>query len=90
VWQRWLAHDPVRMVGEPAHAEALRALRLLFLDCGTKDEYHLDCGLRLFRSRLDALGIPAVVEEFDDDHRSVSYRYDVSIPKLLQALRPEA
>jgi enterochelin esterase family protein len=90
VWQRWLAHDPVRMVGEPAHAEALRALRLLFLDCGTKDEYHLDCGLRLFRSRLDALGIPADVEEFDEDHRSVSYRNDVSIPKLLQALRPEA
>jgi hypothetical protein len=33
VWARWLAWDPVRMV--PAHADALRGLRAIYLDGGT-------------------------------------------------------
>ncbi len=40
VWQRWLDWDPVRMV--PAHAEALRGLRAIWIDAGTRDEYRLD------------------------------------------------
>lgn len=86
VWERWLAHDPVRMIEEPRHAAGLRALRTLFLDCGTDDEFQLHLGLRLFRRGLERLGIPHEVEEFPDDHRSISYRYDVSIPKLARAL----
>src|SRR5579871_1205415 len=37
VWARWLAWDPVRMV--PHHAEALRGLRAVWLDAGTRDEW---------------------------------------------------
>jgi len=88
VWARWLANDPVEMVRRPECADALRGLRLLFLDCGSEDEYCLHLGLRLFRKRLGELGIAAEVEEFPDDHRSVSYRYEVSVPKLLAALEP--
>ena len=36
VWERWLAKDPVRMA--PLHADALRSLRAVYIDAGTKDE----------------------------------------------------
>jgi len=84
VWQRWLEHDPLRLL--ESHAAALRSLRLLYLDCGTRDEFSLQHGARLFSRRLRELGIPHEYEEFDDGHRNVSYRYDTSLPKLARAL----
>ena len=42
VWSRWLAWDPVRMV--PAHADALRGLKAIYLDGGTQDEWYLELG----------------------------------------------
>ncbi|HEX5137663.1 MAG TPA: alpha/beta hydrolase-fold protein [Planctomycetota bacterium] len=87
VWARWKEHDPVEMVYR--HADALKRLKLLFLDCGSEDEYHLHLGMRLLAKRCKELGIACEVEEFPDDHRSVSYRYDVSIPKLASAITAE-
>ncbi|MFI5403103.1 MAG: alpha/beta hydrolase [Planctomycetota bacterium] len=84
VWARWREHDPVEMVR--SHADALRRLKLLFLDCGSDDEYQLHLGMRLFAKRCAELGIACEVEEFPDDHKSISYRYDVSVPKLARAL----
>jgi enterochelin esterase family protein len=84
VWRRWLAHDPLVLL--ESHADALRSLRLLHLDCGTRDEYHLQHGARRFARRLAALGVPHAYEEFDDGHRHVGYRYDVSLPRLARAL----
>ncbi len=84
VWARWLEHDPLVMLDR--HAEALRSLRLLYLDCGTRDEFHLHHGARLFARRLDELGIAHEREEYDDGHMNVSYRYDVSLPRLARAL----
>jgi S-formylglutathione hydrolase FrmB len=86
VWARWLEHDPLRLLER--HADALRSLRLLYLDCGTKDEFHLHHGARLFCRRLRALGIPHEYEEFDDGHMNVAYRYDVSLPRMGAALAP--
>jgi len=86
IWRRWRDHDPVVMVERRDYQAALRNLRLLYLDCGSDDEYQLHLGMRLFCKRLDALGIAHEVEEFPDDHRSISYRYDVSVPKLARAL----
>jgi enterochelin esterase family protein len=86
VWRRWKANDPVEMVGRPGCAQALRDLRLLYLDCGSDDEYQLHLGQRLFCRRLEEAGIAHESQEFPDDHRSVSYRYDVSVPKLASAL----
>jgi len=37
-------------------------------------------------SRLTALRVPFEHEEFDDGHRSINYRYDVSLPKMAAAL----
>lgn len=84
VWARWLAWDPVEMVGR--YADALRSLRLLFIDCGTRDEYNLHFGARRLVQRLREHGIAHEYEEFDDGHRDISYRYDVSLPKLAAAL----
>ncbi|HEX6287582.1 MAG TPA: alpha/beta hydrolase-fold protein [Herpetosiphonaceae bacterium] len=84
VWARWLEHDPVELVAR--YADNLRQLRLLFFDCGTRDEYNLHYGARILARRLKAAGVAFEHQEFDDDHRSISYRNDVSLPKLAAAL----
>lgn len=83
-WARWLRHDPVRLVD--AHADALRSLRLLYVDCGARDEWNLHHGARALARRLEAAGVPHVHEEFDDDHKQIDYRMDVSLPRLAAAL----
>ena len=83
VWQRWLDWDPVRMV--PAHAEALRGLRAIWIDAGTRDEYHLDLGAEAFRAALRNIGIADEVvhfELFDAGHGSIEYRYPMSLAWL--------
>jgi enterochelin esterase family protein len=85
VWARWLEHDPVELAAQ--YADNLKQLKLLFIDCGTRDEYNLHYGARILAHRLRALGVPFEHEEFDDDHRSIGYRYDVSLPKLAQTIR---
>ena len=84
VWRRGLEHDPLVLLER--HAEALRSMRLLYLDCGTKDEWNLHLGARLFARRLRELGIEHEHQEFDDGHMSVQYRYDVTLPKMARAL----
>jgi S-formylglutathione hydrolase FrmB len=84
VWRRWLEHDPLTELER--HGDALRSLRLLYLDCGTKDDFHLHHGARAFTRRLGELGIGHEYQEFDDGHTNVSYRYDVSLPRLARAL----
>lgn len=83
-WARWLAWDPTRMVD--AHADALRSLRGLYLDCGVRDQYNLVHGARRFHRALDRLGIAHRYDEFDDDHTAVDYRMDESLPFLARAL----
>ena len=49
VWAQWLEKDPVRMA--PAHADALRSMRRIYLDAGNRDEYYLDLGAQAFARR---------------------------------------
>jgi enterochelin esterase family protein len=86
VWTRWLENDPVRMV--EGTADALRSLGLLYLDCGTRDEWNLHLGARMLAQRLREKRVRHVHEEFDDGHLSIPYRYDVSLPLLTRALAP--
>jgi S-formylglutathione hydrolase FrmB len=87
VFARWLAFDPVERV--PKHARELKDLRLRYLDCGRRDEYGLDIGARLVAERIRSLGLSVIHEEFDDDHRNVGYRYEVSLPALAAVLDKE-
>jgi enterochelin esterase family protein len=84
VFARWLAFDPVERVTH--NAAALERLRLRYLDCGRRDEYGLDIGARLVAERIRELGLDVRHEEFDDDHRNVGYRYEVSLPALAEVL----
>ena len=86
VWERWLANDPVRMID--GSLDALRSQRLIYLDCGTKDEWLLDVGARRAAARMRAHGLDVVHEEFDAGHMNIPYRYDVSLPMLTKALVP--
>ena len=86
VWARWLAADPAELAEQ--YADNLRRLRLLYMDCGTRDEFNLQYGARVVARRLQALDIPHDYEEFEDGHMSVQYRYDVSLPRLARALTP--
>lgn len=86
VWERWLAHDPIRMIDQ--RAQALQSQRLVFLDCGRKDEWFLDVGARWATEKIRALGVDVVHEEFDAGHMSIPYRYDRSLPLLTKALSP--
>jgi len=89
VWQRWLAHDPITLLEAGPYIEALRRLRLIYLDCGNRDEYALHYGARIFSQRLTRLNIPHHYEEFDGGHRSTQFRYDVSlkaISKMFEAV----
>jgi enterochelin esterase family protein len=88
VWARWLEHDPVQLVER--YADNLKKLRLLFIDCGSRDEFNLHFGARTFVRKLKALGVPHEYEEFDDGHMNVSYRYEVSLPKITAALTAAA
>ena len=83
-WANWLAHDPV--VKLEKQSDNLRRLKALYIDCGASDQFNLVYGARRFARRLDALAIAHRYEEFDDNHSTVDYRMDVSLPYLAAAL----
>ncbi len=84
VWQRWKAWDPVEMLDH--HAKDLKKLDCVFVDCGTRDQFALHHGARIFAEKARRLGVRLIHEEFDDDHTSISYRYDRSFAILQRTL----
>jgi len=84
-WKRWLAHDPIHMVGK--HRNALKSLRGIFIDCGWKDQYNIHYGTRILSRELGKAGIKHVYEEFNDNHSGIDYRMDRSLPFLTRALK---
>ena len=86
VWARWLAWDPVRMV--ETHADALRGLRAIYIDSGSRDEYFLDLGAEAFRRALERIGVTDVFFElFDARHGAIEYRYPLAIRYLAERLQ---
>lgn len=86
VWNRWLAWDPVRMAETARYRDALRRLAYVYVDGGSRDEYGLDLGARIFASVARRQGAQVDFEEFDGVHGDGGPRYDVMIPRLLKAL----
>jgi S-formylglutathione hydrolase FrmB len=84
VWAQWLEKDPVRMA--PAHADALRSMRRIYLDAGMSDEYYLDLGATAFGAELDKLGVEHSLELFDGKHGGIAWRYPGAIRELVLAL----
>jgi S-formylglutathione hydrolase FrmB len=91
VWDRWLARDPVRMAASPEHAEALRSLKAIWIDAGTKDEFYLDAGAVAFRRAVEAAGVAderVHFELFDGGHSGIEYRYPLALAWLASRLTP--
>jgi hypothetical protein len=87
VWDRWLAWDPVQMA--EAYAEALRSLRAVWIDAGTKDDYFLDLGAQAFRDELTRIGVDddrVHFELFDATHAGIDYRYPLALTWLAARL----
>jgi S-formylglutathione hydrolase FrmB len=86
-WQRWLDWDPVRMVDR--YADELRGLRAVWIDAGTRDDYHLDLGAQAFRDGLARIGVPeekVYFELFDATHAQIEYRYPLALTWLAHRL----
>jgi len=86
VWTKWLAQDPVRMVAEERYRTNVRKLAYLYVDGGTRDEYSLDVGARIFATEARRAGAHVDLEEFDGIHSDGGPRYEVMIPRLLTSL----
>lgn len=83
-WANWLKWDPVLMAD--ASIANLKSLKGLWIDCGDVDQYNLVYGARRLHRNFEAAGVAHVYEEFPDDHSSVDFRMDRSLPFLARAL----
>jgi hypothetical protein len=83
-WANWLRQHPV--VAIETQADNLRRLKVLYIDCGEKDQFNLLYGARRFVRRLNELGIAHRSEEFPDNHSGIDYRMDEGLPFLAKAL----
>ncbi|GAA0770668.1 enterochelin esterase [Roseibium denhamense] len=83
-WGAWLEWDPVEIVER--HIDALKSLKGLWIDCGDVDQYNLVYGARRLNAKLSAAGVDHVYEEYPDNHSSIDYRMDKSLPFLANAL----
>jgi hypothetical protein len=93
VWARWLAHDPVHMAAEDRYAGALRSMRAIWIDAGTRDDYYLDLGAAAFRRAVAEAGVPddrVHFELFDATHAAIEYRYPLGVAWLLRRLTQAA
>ncbi|MCI0449062.1 MAG: esterase family protein [Chlorobi bacterium] len=80
IWNRWLKFDPVRLVEK--YKRNLKKLKLIFVDCGTRDEFNLQAGARMFSDKLRKNGIKYFHQEFNDGHMNIQYRYDESFSRI--------
>ena len=83
-WKNFMAWDPVEMV--ETRAEGLKKLNALYIDCGDLDQYNLVYGARRMHKALIRHGVAHTYQEFADNHSSVDYRMDVSLPLLAKVL----
>jgi S-formylglutathione hydrolase FrmB len=83
-WQNWLQWDPLEMI--PRYHANLKSLKFIFIDCGIYDQHYLHFGARRLNRVLNEYQIPHVFEEFPDNHSSLDYRLDRSLPLMAQAL----
>jgi S-formylglutathione hydrolase FrmB len=85
-WRQWRRHDPIHLVER--YRSNLKTLKGIFIDCGWRDQYHIQYGSRILSKRLREHRIEHTYEEFDDTHSGIDYRMDRSLPFLYRALHP--
>ena len=85
VWKRWLEHDPLSRLD--ASLTALRKMSLIYVDAGNRDEHGLHFAARMLNDALAKHRLPVRYDEFEGGHRGTSWRYEVSLPQIVEALR---
>jgi enterochelin esterase-like enzyme len=85
-WRNWQRHDPINLVSK--YRKNLKTLRGIYIDCGSRDQYHIHFGSRILSKRLKEERIRHTYHEFPDNHSDIDYRMDVSLPFLYKALKP--
>lgn len=85
VWAKWLEQDPLRRID--ASTAALRAMSLIYVDAGNRDEHGLHFAARTLNDELSKRGLPVHYDEYEGGHRGTSWRYEVSLPQIVDALR---
>ena len=79
-WDNWKRWDPLELI--KVHGDALRTMKVLFLDCGNQDQYNIQFGTRLLSNELNQRSINHVYEEFEGTHSGIDYRLDISFSLL--------
>ena len=85
VWTRWLEHDPLERI--ETSSAALQTMSLIYVDAGNRDEHGLHFAARTLEDALSRRGLPVHYEEYEGGHRGTSWRYEVSLPQIVEALR---
>lgn len=90
VWQRWLAWDPVRMLGQDRLADALLSMRGIWLDAGLQDDFHLDLGAQAIADRLRSRGVDEDRLHFElvpGDHWTIEGQFPAALRWLAGRLQ---
>ncbi len=80
VWAKYLAWDPVRMID--SHAEGLKKLQFLQLECGLQDEHGLQWGHRQIAKKLALLGVAHELVEYPGGHSGHHWRFEERLIRL--------
>jgi len=89
IWSQWQEWDPVEMATRAHNAEALRSMRGIWIDAGSRDEWYLDLGALAFRQAVQTAGVPderVHFELFDATHGRIEYRYPLALSWLAHRL----
>ena len=85
VLARWLPFDPCRACAWTKQAE-LGGCACVISIAAVATSTRSTSARASLRDRMRELGLEVRHEEFDDDHRNVGYRYEVSLPALAAVL----
>lgn len=84
-WKNWLSYDPLNMVEK--YESSLKKLKVVYFDCGNRDQFNLQFGARRLHILLEQKGINHVFEEFPGDHLNLDYRLDPCLKKIVNILK---
>jgi enterochelin esterase-like enzyme len=72
VWEKWQQKDPLHFL--PERISNLKKLEGVYIDVGSKDNFHLQFGARQISQILKSKNIPHEYVEFDGDHFDIGER----------------
>ena len=65
----------------------MQAMSLIYVDAGNRDEHGLHFAARMLTNALSERELPVRYEEYEGGHRGTSWRYEVSLPQIVEALQ---